>query len=162
MPYLLCIVSILSLATAFNTTISVRQNSGEDRPEPLKFSEFFEISGSQLRPSARLMSLRGRRVRIVGYMARMEEPLKGAFYLCPRPVYGDESGGGTADLPVETVLVIVNSAKDKWLEYFARPLEVVGLLEIIEPGREAPPGGRIRITLEEPATRQPAGKLKRP
>jgi hypothetical protein len=67
-----------------------------DGVAPLKFSDSFEISGSQLRPSSRLVSLRGRRVRIAGYMARMEEPLEGAFYVCPRPVYCDESGGGTA------------------------------------------------------------------
>jgi hypothetical protein len=128
----------------------------------LKFSDFFEISGSQLRPSSRLVSLRGRRVRIQGYMARMEEPLEGAFYLCPRPVYCDESGGGTADLPVETVLVIVNSAKGKRIQYLAHSIEVVGLLEIIEPGREAAPGSRIRLTLDEPVDRRPPVKTTRP
>jgi hypothetical protein len=135
-----------------------------DREEvaTLKFSDFFEISGSQLRPSSRLVSLSGRRVRIAGYMAMMEEPLKGAFYLCPRPVYCDESGGGTADLPVETVLVTVNSAKGKRIDYVARSIEVVGLLEIIEPGREAAPGSRIRLVLEEPRARPPAGEIKRP
>jgi hypothetical protein len=94
----------------------------------LKFSEFFEMSGSELRPSPRLMSLSGRRVSITGYMVATEKPLKGAFYLCPRRVYADESGGGTADFPVETVLVIVNSAKDRKIDYIANPIEVIGLL----------------------------------
>ena len=45
-------------------------------PEPLSFHEFFESSASALRPSARLLALVGKRVRLVGYMARMESPPK--------------------------------------------------------------------------------------
>src|SRR5215813_6184157 len=146
-------MSNLLLVIALGILAPARVNQSVQRPQAsrvqtdqiatLKFNEFFEISGSELRPSRRLMSLNGRRVRITGYMAMMEEPLRGVFYLCPRRVYADESGGGTADLPVETVLVKVNSAKDRELGHIPNPIEVVGILEIVEPGREAAPGSRI-------------------
>jgi hypothetical protein len=166
MSNLFCIALVLlwplTLRLPPQTSAQGRVAIDTDGVAPLKFSEFFEMSGSQLRPSSRLVTLRGRRVRIAGYIARMEEPLEGAFFLCPRPVYGDESGGGTADLPVETILVIVNSAKGKPIEYVAHSIEVVGVLEFIEPGREAAPGSRIRLTLDEPVDRRPPVKITRP
>lgn len=102
-------------------------------------------------PSAKLLGLNGKRVRMVGFMAQLENPLKGAFYLCPRPIYGDESGGGTADLPVEHVRVIVSSAREKEIVFIPRLIEVVGVLEV---GNQVEADGSvsaIRLLLDAPA-----------
>src|ERR1700687_3912809 len=81
----------------------------QDAITELSFKEFFESSDGGLQPSSTLLRLNGKRVRLVGFMAQMETPPLGAFYLCPRPISCDEEGGGTADLPAENVLVIVRS-----------------------------------------------------
>ena len=60
--------------------------------ETLAFRDFFERGTSALEPSAKLLALDGKRVRIVGFMAQMEEPPRGAFYLCSRPVLAAEGG----------------------------------------------------------------------
>lgn len=119
-------------------------------PEPLSFREFFDPKARRLAPSARLLGLAGKRVRIAGFMAEMEEPPKGGFYLCPSPVFAAEGGGGTADLPPSAVFVVVSSASGKQLETLRRPLEVTGTLEI---GPQVDAEGRvtrIRILLDRP------------
>jgi hypothetical protein len=118
--------------------------------EPLRFQEFFESSPSALRPSARLHALVGRRVRLVGYMARMESPPKGGFFLCASPVLATEAGGGTADLPPDAVLVVVRSAAGRELAHIPRPLEVTGVLEL-GPAVDADGRlSRIRVVLDGP------------
>ncbi len=113
--------------------------------EPLSFKEFFQASPRELRPSEKLLSLNGKRVHMVGYMARLERPIYGAFYLVPHPVVCDEEGGGTSDLPVENVLVLVRSAKDREIAFIPRPLEVTGILEVGESGGERRSGLRDSI-----------------
>jgi hypothetical protein len=118
--------------------------------EPLSFREFFDPKARTLAPSARLLGLAGKRVRIAGFMAEMEEPPKGGFYLCPSPAFAAEGGGGTADLPPGAVFVVVSSAAGKQLETIRRPLEVTGLLEI---GPQSDAEGRVtrlRILLDRP------------
>jgi hypothetical protein len=96
----------------------------------LAFSDFFEVSSQELKPSARLRELTGQRVKLVGFMAKMEIAPKGAFYLTPRPVSCDEEGGGTADLPPEAVYVLVRSATGQEIPHTPRALEVTGVLEV--------------------------------
>jgi hypothetical protein len=118
--------------------------------EPLSFKELFVASPRELKPSEKLLSLNGKRVHMVGYMARLERPVYGAFYLVPHPVVCDEEGGGTSDLPVENVLVLVRSAKDREIAFIPRPLEVTGILEV---GNREESDGRvsaIRLTLDGP------------
>ncbi len=111
-------------------------------PEPLRFRDFFEPGPRELRLSARLRSLEGRRVRMVGFMADAELAPRGGFYLCPFPVAATEAGGGTADLPPETVFVVVRAARGAELAHRSGPLEVTGLLEL------GGSGWPIRIELE--------------
>lgn len=118
--------------------------------QSLEFRDFFVASPRELKPSPRLLGLAGQRVRLVGYMALMEEPPKGAFYLCAFPVEATESGGGTADLPPEAVLVVVPSARGRELAHIPRRLEAVGVLEV---GPGADDDGRvsaIRLILDGP------------
>jgi hypothetical protein len=65
---------------------------GELAPPPpgvaeLKFREFFRlpIGPRGLEPSAKLQSLDGKRVRLIGYMADREEPASGFFTFAPLP-----------------------------------------------------------------------------
>lgn len=115
----------------------------------LEFREFFDASSTELKPSPKLLSLNGRRVRIAGFMAQMEDAPEGAFYLCPRPVVCDESGGGIGDLPVEAVRVLVPSVGTRRVKFLARPIEVTGILRLNAPS--AAPAA-ISLILDSPQT----------
>jgi hypothetical protein len=115
----------------------------------LEFRELME-SGAALRPSAKALALHGKRVRVVGFMAEMEEPIQGAFYLVPRPMRLDESGAGTGDLPLESILVVVPGAEGKTLPQVEGPLEGIGVLDV---GNRADDQGRVsnfRLSLDSP------------
>jgi hypothetical protein len=45
----------------------------------LAFRDFFEPMTRELKPSAKLLNLNGKHVRITGFMAQMEEAPRGAF-----------------------------------------------------------------------------------
>jgi hypothetical protein len=125
-------------------------------PERLSFREFFEPGPRSLKPTTRLLALEGKRVRLVGYMAQMEIPPTGGFFLCSSPVMATEGGGGTADLPPDAVLVLVHSAEGKELGHIPRPLEVTGILEL---GPREDQDGRvsmIRILLDGPPAPVPS------
>jgi hypothetical protein len=107
--------------------------------EPLAWSELLE-PGVALVASAKSKALAGKRVRMVGFMAQMELPSAGAFYLVPRPIACDEAGGGTADLTPESVLVVSESAAGKDVVFLPGALDVSGTLEV---GNQAGPDGRV-------------------
>lgn len=106
---------------------------------PLALRELLD-PGPKLQPSSKARSLEGQRVRIAGFMAKMEEPLKGSFYLVPRPMSLDESGAGTGDLPLEAVLVLVRGSENETIPHLPGALEGIGILEI---GNHADPDGRV-------------------
>ena len=83
-------------------------------------------------------------------MAELEDPLRGAFYLTARPVRCDEGGGGTGDLPPDSVLVMVRSASDQEIPFYPGAIEVAGVLDLgpAATTRDAPPS--FRITLDRP------------
>jgi len=116
----------------------------------LEFGELLD-TGPALRPSAKALALHGKRVRVVGFMAEMEEPIQGAFYLVPRPMRLDESGAGTGDLPLESILVFVPGGEGKALPHVVGPLEGIGVLDV---GNRADDQGRVsnfRLSLDRPA-----------
>src|SRR5262249_15139878 len=86
--------------------------------------------GAELRISARARALDGARVRVMGFMANMELPPRGGLYLVPRPVHCDEAGGETADVPLESVLVVAPSTKEKRSRSYPGALEVTGTFEV--------------------------------
>lgn len=96
----------------------------------LEFREFLAPATSELKPSDKLRSLQGKRVRLIGFMAEMEHMPDGYFYLCSRPVLCDESGGGIGELPVDAVRVIVPASKGQAIKFIAPPIEVSGVLEL--------------------------------
>jgi hypothetical protein len=121
-------------------------------PVPLAFGEIF-APGRDLVLSKKVRSLRGRRVRMEGYAAQMEDAPAGAFWLVPLPVRGDESGGGVGDLPPDSVLVMVRSAGDQPIRPAAPGLiSVSGLLEVGHADG-AEQSSLLRIVLDHSAAR---------
>jgi hypothetical protein len=96
----------------------------------LAFDDFFVKDARNLEPTPALVAANGKRVRIVGFMAQMELPPKSGFYLTRRPVFCDEAGGGTADLPPDAVRVVVVSEHPNEIPYLPGPLAIVGILDI--------------------------------
>jgi hypothetical protein len=137
------------------------QHASQNTITTLDFREFFIPASSELKPTPKLLSLNGKRVRLVGFMAQMEEPLKGAFYLCPRPVFADESGGGTADLPPETVRVIMRSAKNREVQFMRGALEVEGILEVGNHLEDDGQISSIRLLLDEAPPRNSSSRTSR-
>jgi len=129
-------------------------------PATLSFSDFFAPDSPTLVPSPTLQRLNGRRVRMVGYMARVEHPRSGRFYLCPRPTVLDEEGGGTADLPAEAVLVFLPSIGRRTLPYVPGRVEVTGTLDV--GYREDEEGGVswVRLTADAPSRTKDAKATK--
>jgi hypothetical protein len=117
---------------------------------PLAFRDFFEATPRELRPSGKLLALEGRRVRLVGFMAQMEQPPRGGFYLTPRPVFCDEAGGGTADLPPESVRVVVRSSPNQPIAFAPGALEVTGVLELGNRGDQEGRVSAVRLVLDRP------------
>lgn len=126
----------------------------EPRPEPLAFGELFEAGPRELQPSPKLLSLNGKRVKMVGFMAQMEIPLRGAFYLAPRPLSCDESGGGIGDLPPEAVRVVVRSHSGKVVPFVRGPLEVTGVLEVGYRAEQDGEASSLRLILDQQKDRE--------
>lgn len=108
--------------------------------------------GAELRPTAKATALAGRRVRLVGFIADMELAPEGALYLVPQPVRCDEAGGGTADLPPETVLVTLSFLARQKLPHAPGLVEVIGTFEV--GNRPGPQGhaSNFRLLMEPPTT----------
>ena len=122
-------VSLRSILAIFLLCLGVIAH-GATKPVSLAFSEFFVPSPTALQLSPKLLALNGKRVRLDGYMVKMEEALPGAFYLTAHPTFCDEEGAGTADLPPGCVRVIVRGAKNRPLSFVGRPLIVTGILQV--------------------------------
>lgn len=74
----------------------------------IKFHDFFKmpIGKRGLELNEHFLSLDGKRVRILGYMAKAESPTAGMFVLSPLPVeLGDEDESLSDDLPANSIFV---------------------------------------------------------
>lgn len=99
----------------------------------LKFREFFKlpVGARELEPTEKLMSLAGKRVRMVGYMVRQEVPSKEYFMLSPLPVsLGDEDDSLADDLPASVVFVHFDRADDKGATHVPGLLRITGILSL--------------------------------
>ena len=121
--------------------------------ENLRFSEFFvmPVGPRGLEPTSKLMTLRGKRVRIEGYMVEEEEPYPGLFLLTPFPVALAERADGPADfLPPATLYVHVPEAQsDERLPHRRERLALTGTLEL---GAREEVNGRfstVRLRVDE-------------
>ena len=118
----------------------------------LAFGEFFvsPVGPAGLVLTPKLQSLHGKRVRLLGYMVRQEEPTAGVLLLAPLPLAIHEHEGGFSDLPPATVRVIVPHARGAILPHTSRPLLLTGVLEV--GSRDEPDGSvsLVRLTLDPP------------
>ncbi|HEX9050044.1 MAG TPA: hypothetical protein VF841_05870 [Anaeromyxobacter sp.] len=151
----------LPAAAPAATSAPARGAAASAGPADLSFAELFDAGPGALGPSEKLLALAGRRVRLVGFMAHMETSPVGAFWLVPRPVECDESGGGVGDLPPGAVRVVVRSAAGKPVPFVPGALAVTGRLEV---GNAVDADGRVsalRILLDRREDLRPRGAAAR-
>jgi len=162
---LLSLVLLSSDVSTSQPAVEGRQGGARQaqssRAEPLAFGELFESSPRELKPTAKLLGLDGKRVKMVGYMAQLEEPTSGAFYLTPRPIVCGEGGAGTGDLPPEVVRVVVRSRRGKPVAFIPGPLEVTGILEVGNRAEEDGSVSAIRLVLDQFKDKKPRRQSKR-
>jgi hypothetical protein len=149
----------MTMISACNSGKRIEEDSNPNvRPAPLAtsspvFIAFSELiaEGPKLRISERAQRLKGERVKLVGYMANLELPPVGAFYLTPIAVSCDEAGDGAAELPLNSVLVTSRNAAEKTVSQVDGIVEVVGEFDV---GRQTDSLGRVfwfQLTLDETA-----------
>lgn len=93
----------------------------------IKFRDFFKmpIGKRGLELNYKFLSLDGKRVRILGYMAKAENPTSGMFVLSSLPVeLGDEDESLSDDLPANSIFVHTTPKK------FVVP-HITGLISLI-------------------------------
>ena len=123
----------------------------------LKFRDFFAlpIGPGGLAPSERLLGLAGQRVRVIGYMARQEQPSAGIVIVAPLPVVlGDEDESFSDDLPASTLYVHLSGAdRDRGVPWMPGLLSFSGLLRV---GATSEADGRmsfVRLELDPDLSR---------
>ena len=125
-------------APAVQTIPATLQVHGELTPldgvADLKFREFFRlpIGPRGLEPSPKLLSLDGKRVRLIGYMVRAELPAVGLLILAPLPVtLGDEDESYADDLPASAVYVHLSETRNQIkLPYMPGLMTLAGVLQL--------------------------------
>lgn len=135
-----------SAGSPMSVPVSIAVN-GELPPPPkgvidLKFGDFFKmpVGPLGLEPTGKLLGLDGRRVRIIGYLARQDVPTNGLFYLTPFPVELSEEDEHLADdLPPTTVFVSMPSGNPPTL-HSGTLVRLTGRLLV---GAKEEPDGRV-------------------
>lgn len=139
--------------------------NGELPPPPagvtaIKFGEFFRmpVGPHGLEPTAKLLALNGRPVRLIGYMVREEHAVPGRLLLSPLPVnLGDEDESLADDLPPTAVFVHLQGVGERKVPYLGGLIKLTGTLEV---GAKEEGDGRvssIRLVLDSRASRQILG-----
>ena len=119
----------------------------------LKFTEFFvsTIGERGLTLTDKLRCLDGQRVRVLGYMARQEQPVPGMFLFSAIPVRLNEEHYGLADdLPAATLFVSMPKNRDQVVPHTPGLMLLTGTLGV---GNHEEADGRIstaRLALEMP------------
>jgi hypothetical protein len=142
-------VPIHQQRTAMPHSVAGAMGSQQQTVSPsvrLAFDDFFEKGKLSLTPTPTLAAANGKRVRMVGHMARMEIPPSDGFYLVRKSLDCDEAGGGTADLPPDAVRVVMTRRAGA-MQFVPGLVEVQGRLEL---GYKEHPDGtvsQIRVIL---------------
>lgn len=123
----------------------------------LKFNEFFRqpIGPRGLEYTEKLRSLEGRRIRILGYMARQAQPVDRCFLLATVPLTLNEIEYGHADdLPATTLHVFTTEDAPVQTPHTPGPLLLTGKLSL---GNRLEADGRtsvVRLFLDPPTPEQ--------
>lgn len=144
-------IAIVAALAAMGGVARAEPGAGAREVHELELHALYVQRGGSLVFSPRLERLRGERVRVRGYMIQMEDGPPGAFYLATRPIEQDESGAGTGDIPVNSLLVMVPGAAGE-IPWRPAPVEVVGTLEVGRAEDEDGWVSSVRVILADPAT----------
>lgn len=137
---------------------SLKPSVKKETTATLEFAEMYTASARELKPSEKLQSLHNKQVRVIGFMAEMEDALTGGFYLTPLPCHCDESGGGTGDIPPQAIRVVLAYAPKRELPHANGRITVVGRLEVGAKTHAEGQVSHVRLVLDEapqPSKRQP-------
>lgn len=122
--------------------------------EQLRFREIFElpVGPRGLEYSDRTRTLEGQRVRVLGFMVREDQPVRGRLLLAPFPftLFTGEYGHAE-DLPATVVHVHLTEDSNRFVPFTPGLLLLTGILET---GNEEEPDGRVstlRLRLDPPA-----------
>jgi hypothetical protein len=105
------LVALAAIAVALTASLASAATETADDPAAvaeLRFRDFFQmpVGPRGLEPSAQLLALDGRTVRIRGYVVRQAERIPGLLILSPLPVeLGDADESLSDDLPPAVVFV---------------------------------------------------------
>lgn len=127
---------------------------------PLKFGEFYRmpIGPMGLEPSEKLLASHGKRVRLVGYMVREENPAPNCVMLSPLPVtLGDEDESLSDDLPPTTVYVHLTNARERNVPYIPGLVQMTGTLEVGAKDEAAGRVSAVRLVLDPIASKRLMG-----
>jgi hypothetical protein len=157
MNRILCVASLLLLSCAsVQSPPRGRQSATTASPKPassaltLTFSDLLVAGSLPPQLSPKLLAAAGNAIRMVGFMAHLEQAPPDAFYLTKQPVSCDEMGAGTGDLPIDSVRVNIVPAP-RAVAFVPGPIEVTGVLEV---GRHEETDGavsHIRLVLALPS-----------
>lgn len=143
---------VLVAALAASSVPSVPSPPTASEAPLLDLATLYVNRGGRLELSPAVRALAGHTVRVRGFMIELEEPARGAFYVARTPITGDESGGGTGDVPVNSILVRVPGFEGAEVPWRPGLFELRGQLEV---GRVEDADGRaslVRLVLAEERT----------
>lgn len=149
-------------ATRRSPNVNMPTNAQVDVTD-IKFSEFFKlpIGPRGLEPTEKLISLSGKKVRLLGFMAREEEPAPGVFIFAPLPVkIADRADGAADDLPPTATFVHVEKDADKVVPYTPGLLLLTGRLEVGAKNEPLDRVSTVRLYLDPPAVVSQAPREK--
>lgn len=120
----------------------------------LAFHEFYRnpVGPRGLEPSAKLLSLNGKRVRILGFVAEMERSNKRNIIFAPMPLKPQPEEYGQADeIPATHVLVTIPGDPDKQVPLVPGALLLTGTLSVGSSTKDGETSF-VRMLLDSPDT----------
>jgi hypothetical protein len=139
------VLHFLLLLTCTTTMVGISSPAHSvDAVSELKFNEFFKmpIGSRGLEPTEKLLSLKDKQVRIIGYMAQEDDPEPGLFMMASQAVnVGEKADGMADDLPAATLFVhMPTQDANHILAYRPGPWALTGKLEV---GNKEEASGRV-------------------
>jgi hypothetical protein len=128
--------------------------------EELSFQEFYKnpVGPRGLEPSTKLLSLNGKRVRVLGFVAEMELANKRNIILAPLPLKPQPEEYGLADeIPAAHILVTIPGDPSVQVPFQSGPLLLAGTITV---GNSTADGETsfVRMVLDAPAEADAAAK----